>query len=149
MDEYEQYEKECEAIRKGNARLLEEFAGWLQAKGLAASTVDKHVGNIEFYVNEFLLYEDPKLAAEGATDIGMFLGYWFIRKAMWATQASIRSYAASLKKFYQFLFEQGQVAEEDLDILKTTIKEEMPDWLGTLSRYDDPSIEDPEEVWGY
>jgi len=149
MDTYEQYEKECKAIRQENVRLLEEFAVWLQAKSLATSTVEKHVGNIDFFVNEFLLYEDPQPAAEGAPDIGMFLGYWFIRKAMWASQASIRSNAASLKKFYRFMFEQGRVAEGELDLLKATIKDEMPDWLETLSRYDDPSIEDPGEVWGY
>ena len=78
----------------------------------------------------------------------MFLGYWFIRKAMWASEASIRGNAASLKKFYKFLHEQGMVSEEDLDFLKETIKEEMPEWLATLSRYDDPSITDMREVWG-
>ena len=25
----------------------------------------------------------------------------------------------------------------------------MPEWLATLDRYDDPSIDDMREVWGY
>lgn len=74
----------------------------------------------------------------------MFLGYWFIRKAMWASPSSIKGSAASLKKFYAFLQEKGLIDIDDLDDLKETIKEDMPEWLATLKRYDDPLIED---VW--
>jgi hypothetical protein len=35
-------------------------------------------------------------------------------------------------------------AECKFDSLKETIKEEMPDWLATVARYDDPSITDME-----
>jgi len=36
-----------------------------------------------------------------------------------------------------------------LNELKETIKEEMNEWLETLERYDDPSIEDMSDVWGF
>jgi hypothetical protein len=42
------------------------------------------------------------------------------------------------------LEEKGLTDKEDLIDLKQTIKEDMPEWLETLERYDDPSIED---VW--
>ena len=32
---------------------------------------------------------------------------------------------------------------------KETIKQEMPEWVGTVERYDDPDITDPEEIWGF
>jgi hypothetical protein len=96
----------------------------------------------------YLLYEDPVEPQDGVDSVSMFLGYWFIRKAMWASESSIRSNAASLKKFYAFLHERGLVTKDDLDSLKETIKEEMPDWLATVARYDDPSITDMGEVWG-
>ena len=67
---------------------------------------------------------------------------------MWASASSIKSNPASLKKFYTFLHERGLVDKDDLDYLKESIKEEMPEWLATLERYDDPSIDDMGEVWG-
>ena len=79
----------------------------------------------------------------------MYFGYWFIKKAMWASASSMKSNAASLKKFYSFLHEQGLISKEALADLKETIKENMSEWLATLSRYDDPDIEDMEEVWRY
>jgi len=93
-------------------------------------------------------YEDAVEAANGAGDIGAFLGYWFIRKAMWASKTAIKENAASLKKFYQFMLEAGKISNQALEELKLMTKEEMPDWLATMERYDDPDIEDMEEVWG-
>ena len=148
MDDYEQYEVDCEKIRKINDKLLKDFEAWLKASKLKEKTISNHIENVDFYINEFLLYEDAVEAKDGASDIGMFLGYWFIKKAMWASPAHIKSNAASLKKFYTFLFENEQIDKEDLDDLKASIKEDMPEWIATVKRYDDPSITDMEEVWG-
>jgi site-specific recombinase XerD len=148
LNDYEQYEIECERIRESNGKLLADFEDWLRESNLADQTISKHVENIDFYINEYLLYEDAVEPQDGVSDVSMFLGYWFIRKAMWASASSIKSNAASLKKFYTFLHARGAVSQDDLDSLKETIKEEMPEWLATLARYDDPSITDMGEVWG-
>jgi len=148
VDDYKQIEIECEKIRESNEKLLEDFANWLQESGLADKTINNHGENIDFYINDYLLYEDAVKPQDGVSDVSMFLGYWFVKKAMWASKASIKSNAASLKKFYTYMYEQDLVDKEDLDSLKETIKEEMPEWLATLERYDDSSITDMEEVWG-
>lgn len=144
MDDYEKYENACKKIRKFNKKLLGEFELSLKSSGLSQNTINNHVSNIDFYVNEYLLYEDAIEAKDGVDAIDMFLGYWFIKKAMWASQSSIKGNATSLKKFYTFLYEKGLIEKEDLNNLKETIKEGMPEWLATLDRYDDPSVED---VW--
>lgn len=144
MNDYEKYEAECKKIRKDNKRLLREFELWLKEAGLSEKTINNHVSNIDFYINEYLLYEDAIEAQDGVDAVSMFLGYWFIKKAMWASRSSIKSNAASLKKFYSFLHEKGVIEKDALKDLKETIKEDMPEWLATLDRYDDLSIED---VW--
>lgn len=148
-DDYEKYEKECERISQENAKLLDEFADSLAAKGLSEGTINKHRQNMDFYLNHFLLYEDVERPEAGVHMAGMFMGYWFIRKAMWASRASIKSNAASLKKFYTFMVAEGKVTQEELDDLKMEIKEGMPEWLATLDRYEDPDIDDPAEIWGF
>ena len=146
--EYQEYERACKRIKKDNAKLLADFNQRLSKEGLAKKTVRRHVDNTEFYINTFLLNEDAIPAKDGASHISMFLGYWFIRKAMWASPSAIRENAASLKKFYTFMHEQGHIDADELQDLKATIKEEMPEWVGTVERYDDPDITDPEEIWG-
>jgi len=147
MESYEQYEKECKKIRKENEALLSAFETWLSSKNLTEKTIDRHMSNIDFYINNFLLYEDAIEAADGTDEIGMFLGYWFIKKAMWSNKAAIKENAASLKKFYQYLYEDGKVTKDSLQGMKESIKEDMPEWLATMARYADPSIESMEEVW--
>ena len=144
---YEAYLKKCERIRKENKKLILDFKKWLAGNNLSKGTIEKHVGNVDFYVNEFLLYEDAVEAKEGACKIDMFLGYWFIKKAMWSNKASIKENAVSLKKFYEFLFEGRKISEEDLLYLKESIKEGMPEWLATMERYDTPEIDDMQEGW--
>ncbi len=147
MKSYEQYEEECKKIRKENEKLLIDFGKWLSDKNLSEKTTRKHLANVDFYINEYLLYEDVIEAADGVSGIGMFLGYWFIRKAMWASKTSIKESAASLKQFYQFMLEKGKIPKESFERLKERIKDDMPEWLATLERYDNPDIEDPEEIW--
>ena len=144
MDDYEKYEEDCIKIRNSNADLLNEFEVWLKSSGLTKKTINSHCSNIDFYINEFLLYEGATEAKEGVDEVNMFLGYWFIKKAMWASQTSIKSNATSLKKFYTFMEQKKLIDKEDLNNLKRTIKEGMPEWLDTLGRYDNPSVED---IW--
>ena len=144
MDEYE---SKCLAIRKENAAFLDDFAFWLvKGKSLSEATTKRHRENIDFYINEFLLYEGPKHALEGVNEVGMFLGYWFIRKAMWANEAAVKSNATSLTKFYDYMLERGNVSLEAVEDMKVRIKDELPEWVATMKRYDDPSI-DPDDVW--
>ena len=150
MDDYDKYEADCERIRTANQKLLTDFESWLESSGLSDKTIKNHLLNVDVYINEYLLYEDAIEAKDGVDGytVSMFLGYWFIKKALWSSKSSIKSTATSLKKFYSFLFEKGLIDKEDLKELKETIKEEMTDWLETMDRYTDPSIEDMSDVWG-
>ena len=147
-DVYEIWKHACKEIRAENAVLLDQFAASLTAGGLSAKTADRHVANVDFFVNEYLLYEDAVRPKDGWRMIDCFLGYWFIRKAMWASPASIRSNAASLKKFYAFLREKGIVDTVALAAVREAVKSGLPEWVATVKRYDDPTITDMKEVWG-
>jgi len=101
---YKEYEKKADEIRKHNARHLDGFEEYLQSLGLKAATINKHMMNVDFYINHFLLYYDALDVTHGCYKVGEFLGNWFIRKAMWSSVASIKSNITSLKKFYLWLF---------------------------------------------
>jgi len=130
------FDAECDAIRQQNGVLLEQFEQWLRDAGLSDKTVRTHVDNVAFYINDYLLREEPQEPEEGVDQIGWFLGDWFIRKAMWASQTSIKGYAATFKKFYGFLLEQGRLQAGDFNDMKRVIKDDMPEWLENLRRYD-------------
>ena len=145
--EYEEYEKACKNIREENAKLLTDFEQWLLGKGLAKKTIKKHRDNVDFYINHFMLEEEATPAKDGARNISYFLGYWFIRKAMWASPSSIKQNATSLKKFYTFMLEQRHIDADDFHNLKEAIKESAASFIAVHnhpSGMTDPSPEDLE-----
>jgi hypothetical protein len=147
MDEYEKYELECRKRKEENHAFLIGFTRYLKNKKFAKRTIDKHVRNIDFYINDFLLYESPKKASEGVSQLDYFLGFWFIRKAMWASPDTIKENIASLKHFYSYMNKIGQVTEKEVFNMEEEIKECKSHWIETVKKYDDPDF-DSEDIWG-
>jgi hypothetical protein len=58
MDEHEKCGADCKKIRKANESLLADFETLLKSSGLSDKTISNHLSNIDFYINEYLLYED-------------------------------------------------------------------------------------------
>ena len=140
------YDRACEAMLDKNAELLKEFADWLQAQRLSEATIRRHRSNIDLYINHYLLYEQVIDPADGSSGVGGYLGFWFIRK-VWASAYTTRSNAASLRKFYGFMVERGDLEPEEFARMKEQIKAGMPGYLARVRRYNDPSITDPAKVW--
>ena len=136
------YEHACEQVRQENERLLDAFVALLRRQRLAPRTIKRHRDNVEFFLNEFLLYESVQTPGEGIGEVDAFLGDWFIRKAMWSTPSAIKSNATSLYKFYAFLAALDRVTPEQLAALSQTIVRQMPVWRAMCERYNDPDIED-------
>ncbi len=100
-DNYEDYERECKAIREENEGHLKEFEDYLSSKGLSDKTIKRHISNVDFYINTYLLQYDAERIGAGCLVVNSYLGDFFIRKCMWSTPATIRQTAASFKKFYK------------------------------------------------
>lgn len=133
--DYEEYERECAKQRKRNEALIGEFRDSLVAGGLAPKTVNKHVSNVDFYINQFLLREEPHDMKEGCRLVDDFLGYFFIAKCMWSTPHSIKENIASLKKFYKLMRDTGRIDEEDYDLLLEEIRESKDTWIDDCARF--------------
>ena len=143
MSDYDEYEKKAKEIREMNDGYLDGFKKYLQGLGLKEKTIKDHLANVDFYINNYLLYYDALEAEQGCYEVDGFLGNWFIRKAMWSTVSSIKSNIASFKKFYKYFLDLGIIEEDDYDDLCETIKLNKEDWFDTVTRYNDPDEENP------
>ena len=134
-ESYEEHELACERIREDNAGRLKVFKESLEKAGLSAKTVARHVNNMDFYLNVYLLRYGAIPTSEGIDRVGSFLGDWFIRKCMWSTPASIRQYVASFKKFDKCMLSAGEIDASDYARLEDIIKEEKDDWIEECEAY--------------
>lgn len=138
-EDYEyDYEQACKERRKENDGYIREFDNWLMAKGLSDKTIQRHIDNANFYINEYLLHEDAYRMEDGCYRIDDFLGRFFIRKCMWSTPATIKQGATSIKKFYRCMLDSGHITRESYDTLLATIKSDMPLWIEDCEAYNDP-----------
>lgn len=142
---YNDYEQKCNEIRMKNEIYLEEFEKDLLKSGLKENTTNKHLSNIDFYINNFLLREEPLDMVSGtdAFYLNNFLGNFFIRKCMWSTPATIKSNVGSIKKFYKSMLDGGHIDKVDYSGLIYTIKEDMDTWLEDCEAYNDSSLPNP------
>lgn len=136
---YEEYERQCDARRQENARYLAAFEGHLEAADLSQKTIDRHLDNVTFYLNTYLLREEPLPMEEGCRRADDFFGYFFIHKCIWSTPSTIKSTATSFKKFYKCMLEHGFIEAESLRCLLETIHDNMEFWIRTCEEFNDPS----------
>ena len=124
MNDTLSYDERVQAINSYNQPILEDFRAWLEQSGLSEKTVENHVDNIDFFTH-YLVYYEPltKLDEADGSDIWMFLTDWFPRKAMWSSEASVKSNIASFKKFFNWLGETGRISPEVVADVLTTLKE--------------------------
>lgn len=135
---YEEYEKACKIEEEKNNILLDIFEEDLKKAGLKDKTIRNHLSNVNFYINEFLFLDDACSFDEGINMLSEFLGYFFIHKCMWSTPATIKSTAASIKKFYKCMLEHGKIQIQDYVTLCECIKDNMDMWQEDCAIYNDP-----------
>lgn len=134
--DWEEYDRKCEEIRKENAKYLDIFLKDMQ--GFTSKTISNHINNVDFYINEFLLRGDILTIKDGIYELDDFLGYFFIRKCMWSTPNSIKSTAASIKKFYNSMYKHGVVEKKDYDYVCKEIKDNIDQWMSDCEQFNDP-----------
>ena len=133
------YDRQCDLMRERNERFLALFESDMRAAGLAESTIRKHLDNVDFYLNVYLLHYDVHEMEYGCHDIDGFLGDFFIRKCMWSTPGTIKTNATSIKKFYKCMRDNGLVDATAYGELVRTVKENMADWQADCAAFNDPA----------
>ncbi len=136
----ERYEAACEQVRAENNHYLDIFERDLADAGFADSTINRHLDNVTFYLNDFLLYYDINRMEDGCAQVHDFLGDFFIRKCMWSTPAAIRQYCASLKKFYKSMLDAGLIQRASYDLLLDEIRYGKEDWCSRCERFNSGSF---------
>lgn len=134
-----------EYIKGRNNEYLEEFKCYLEQSNLSNKTIEKHLSNVDFYINTYLTREYETLEdwdlEDGCYSIDGFIRYYFIRKCMWSSPSTIKENIASFKKFYKFMLQKGCISKEAYDIMLETIKGEKDNWILACNKFDNGIID--------
>ena len=65
---------EFKKILSEDEKYLDEFQLSMEQKGLSKKTIQKHLSNVAFFLEDYLLYYEAELKQEGVHLISSFLG---------------------------------------------------------------------------
>lgn len=128
MIEYgvEDYEEKFKRVEENNDKLLTLFEKSLG--GLSEKTIEQHLSNASLFLNEFFYREGLEDPEEGSAYIDSFFDF-FVRKCLWSSPGSVKQLAASMKKFYKCLYQNGIVDGEALENVLEAIRDGLEDWM--------------------
>ena len=131
------YDKKMDESIKRNKKFIDEFKEWLESKKLGIRPINKHISNIELYLNDYLCYYDFQTMEDGVLEAGIFLSGWYVEKCMWVSRTSLKEMAASLKKFYLCMSEKGYVRKEEYESMCDGLKDSMEEAIHMLELEED------------
>ncbi len=120
------YDKEFKRVEKNNDKLLVLFEKALT--GLSDKTIKQHVSNASLFLNDYFYREGLENPQEGAEYMDNFFDF-FVRKCLWSSPATVKQLAASMKKFYKCMLQNGIVDDDAVEEVLMTIKYGLEDWM--------------------
>jgi len=130
-------EDDFEAALANNRLILTAFQHYLeQSEKLTKKTVNRHLANVEDYLNNYLIFYGFDLAVSTFSIISDFFS-WGARKNIWISESAIKKAGTSLKKFYQFLIAAGEVKASYMPEIRGEIEVGIEDGIMTLMEMDE------------
>lgn len=103
-DDLDASERVMTEIQANNKLLLSSFKNYMMdSAGLTKKTAQKHVSRVDFFLNQFLVFDGFKTPLQTTAVIETYLSDWYPREAAYSA-ADLKSNAGSLKHFIEFLF---------------------------------------------
>lgn len=133
--QYEENEKTCESMIEENNRWIDVFRAELREQGLSSKTIQRHVTNVDFFFNHYLARLNGCSAEEATSYLDDFMGDFFVHKCMWSTPETIKSTAASIKKFYKCLLQNQRISKECYREFCDVIKGNMYFWQAACADF--------------
>ncbi|MGX6979611.1 hypothetical protein ACWN8V_10205 [Vagococcus elongatus] len=118
-----EYETMTDEIRDNNAKLLESFGEYLEAKEkLSQRVIKRHQENASLFIDDYLLYYGIKTLTTDALEVGAFISDWYVEKFLQVNLLNVSQLGTSMKKFFKFLEEANEIPSSDAEGIRLMIK---------------------------
>lgn len=115
------FDLRCEKEIEKNEQYLNMFKEDMLNEGLSEITIEKHINNMDDYLNGYLLHRDIITAIEGVKLSSGFFNSWYPRFLI-PTNDQTNSFIASIKKFYKLFLEKELITAKEYDELLLTLE---------------------------
>ena len=132
---YDDLDKCIDEMMKIHHRYISKFIIAKEREGLSTKTIEKYEKYLDFFAIGYLTYYCTNHIFNGYQQFDDFFGYYCIYK-MGISKTFIIECVPVLKKFYNFLYQQGYINKEANDFAELYLKDGKEHWLEELSDFD-------------
>ena len=129
------YEQALRGRAKEYERALADFERALNRDDLAQSDVEQSLGDLQCFLNEYLLHEDDNTLEMGCYLVDDFMEEYFIANCSLPSADAVEHMCKSLEHFYSLMLNAGSVDEDAYDELVATIEAQQTAWKDSYRQH--------------
>lgn len=121
-----------EEIRKENEKYLAIFQEYLESYGMSRTLSDKHVANIEHYLNDYLADVLNREMKHSVRDLEPYIKTVYFEMEG-TTVETLEKFIKSLNFFYRCMHEKGLMSSQMYGLYEWLVKSNQKEWKEKMS----------------
>lgn len=119
-----------------NIRYLFSFKEYLISKHTSSTNMNTYIECMNYFLNKYLILEMKFDLFNGIDSLNDFFSFHFVHKYANGTVQRLKDFITSIKNFYKFMFEKGNINKETYEYLQFLLKEEKDNWINKMKDYE-------------
>lgn len=129
------YDLKTDKNIKRNENFIKLFEKSLKEEKLSERTINKHLDNIDLFINDYLNHYDTYKMEEGPYHFYDLFSYWFPIKIAYSSETLLKSLLTTVKKFYKCMVENNLVDKEMYDYAISSVNQNFDEFIDILHQY--------------
>lgn len=126
------YDRAFELKLKENKKYFDLFEKHMRDEGLSERVINRHLKNVDFYVNHFINHYEIYDMNKGCYELDTYFGPYYSNLKPYFTKYTLNENISAIKKFYKLMHENNYVSNDDYDNLLSTIRICKDEWLDLI-----------------
>ena len=125
-----------------NEELLARFTNFVVTEKIVGKIrAHQYADSLRFFGNVYLAQYEKGSLLDGLASFPMFVGNWFIRKAMWADAKAVRENVQAFCLFIRVFEGWGEIGKAEFDNLNEILERNLEMWCSRVDCYNNPELD--------
>ena len=121
-----------EEIRKENEKYLAIFQEYLESFGVSRSLIERHILNVDGYLNDYLADEENREMKNSVRDLEPYIKNIYFEMAQ-TNEETLEKFIKSMNLFYRCMHDSGFMSDQMYGLYEWLVKNNKKEWIEKMS----------------
>ena len=121
-----------EDIRKENEKYLAIFQEYLESFGVSRPLIERHIFNVDGYLNDFLAEEENREMKNSVRDLEPYIKNVYFEMAQ-TNEETLEKFIKSMNLFYRCMHDSGLMSDQMYGLYEWLVKNNKKEWIEKMS----------------